>query len=391
MMNRCRFRARSARVGFTLIELLVVIAIIAVLIALLLPAVQAAREAARRIQCTNNIKQLALACMNYESTNTCFPMQSQNASPTAQVDILPSWICGVLQYTEAQPIFNSINFSLDIVGGTAVGSYANSTATAANLNVLLCPSESMNTGAYQTVFASGYPYAGRTTYMGNYGGPGVISLMSGTIIPANNWMIGSANNLTNGSPGLNLYPGASWAPVRIASITDGTSNTGLVSERLMGINYPYPATVQAAGSNATRCSIHSPTGAALGSGAVGALQMQQSCANAPGATFIRFCGNGELWAGAFPDYLVWQSYNHFGTPNQINCTNTADPTDHNAIWAGYYVTAIGSAPPSSLHPGGVNVGFADGSVHFIKNTVAPNTWWALGSRNVGEVISLDQY
>ena len=88
---------------------------------------------------------------------------------------------------------------------------------------------------------------------------------------------------------------------------------------------------------------------------------------------------------------MWQSYNHFGTPNQINCTNTADPTDHNAIWAGYYVTAIGSAPPGSNHPGGVNVAFADGSVHFIKNTVAPNTWWALGSRNVGEVVSSDQY
>jgi prepilin-type N-terminal cleavage/methylation domain-containing protein/prepilin-type processing-associated H-X9-DG protein len=382
---------RLPKRAFTLIELLVVIAIIAVLIALLLPAVQAAREAARRIQCTNNIKQLALACMNYESTNTCFPMQSQNASPTAQVDILPSWICGVLQYTEAQPIFNSINFSLDIVGGTAVGSYANSTATAASLNVLLCPSESMNTGAYQTVFATGYPYAGRTNYMGNYGGPGVISLMSGTIIPANNWMIGSATNLTNGSAGLNLYPGATWAPVRIASITDGTSNTGLVSERLMGIPYPYPATVQAAGSNVTRCSIHSPTGAAQGSGPAGALLMYKACSAAPGTTFIRFCGNGELWAGAFPDYLVWQSYNHFGTPNQINCTNTSDTTDHNTPWAGYYVTAIGSAPPSSLHPGGVNVGFADGSVHFIKNTVAPNTWWALGSRGLGEVISSDQY
>ncbi len=119
--------------------------------------------------------------------------------------------------------------------------------------------------------------------------------------------------------------------------------------------------------------------------------MYQSCANAPGTTGIRFCGNGEQWAGGFPEYLVWQSYNHFGTPNQINCTNTSDPTDTNSIWAGYYVTPIGSAPPSSNHPGGVNVAFADGSVHFIKNSVAPNTWWALGSRNLGEVVSSDQY
>jgi prepilin-type N-terminal cleavage/methylation domain-containing protein/prepilin-type processing-associated H-X9-DG protein len=388
MMWSHRPSYRAPRGGFTLIELLVVIAIIAVLIALLLPAVQAAREAARRAQCTNNLKQLALACMNYESTNSCFPMQSQNASPTTQVDVVPSWIPGLLQFTEAVPLYNALNFSVDMIGG-GFGGYANSTATCSSISVLLCPSESLNVGQYQ--FPNGTTYYGRTNYMGNYGGPGVISLMSGTIIPANNWMIGTATNLLNGSAGLNLYPGASWGPVKIASITDGTSNTGLLSERLMGIGGAYPATVSAAGSNATRCSIHSPTGAAQGSGPAGALQMYQACANAPGTQGIRYCGNGELWAGAFPDYLVWQSYNHFGTPNQINCTNTSDTTDHNSIWAGYYVTAIGSAPPSSLHPGGVNVAFSDGSVHFIKNTVAPNTWWALGSRGLGEVISSDAY
>jgi prepilin-type processing-associated H-X9-DG protein/prepilin-type N-terminal cleavage/methylation domain-containing protein len=390
MVIRRPSSADRSRLAFTLIELLVVIAIIAVLIALLLPAVQSAREAARRAQCTNNLKQLALACMNYESSTACFPMQSQNASPTAQVDILPTWICGVLQYTEAQPTFNAINFSLDIAGGTAIGSYANSTATTQNLAVLLCPSESMNAPEYPAIFGTNI-YAARLNYMGNYGGPGVVSLMSGTIIPANNWMIGTATNLSNGAAGLNLYPGASWAPVRIASITDGTSNTGLLSERLMGIPSPYPQTVAAAGINLTRCSVRYFTGAAQGSGYVGALAMYQACQAVPGTQAIRFCGSGELWAGGFADYLVWQSYNHFGTPNQVNCTNAADTTDHNHPWAGYYVTAMGSAPPSSLHPGGVNVAFADGHVQFIKNTVAPNTWWALGSRNLGEVVSSDQY
>jgi prepilin-type N-terminal cleavage/methylation domain-containing protein/prepilin-type processing-associated H-X9-DG protein len=381
-------RRPRSRPGFTLIELLVVIAIIAVLIALLLPAVQAAREAARRAQCTNNLKQLALGCMNYESSNACFPMQSQNTSPTTQSDVVPSWVCGVLQFTESVPLFNAMNFSVDIIG-SGFGGYANSTVTCTKINILQCPSESSSQPQYQ--FPNGAAYYAQGNYMGNYGGPGPISLMSGTIIPANNWMIGTAANLANSSAGLNLYPGASWGPVRIASITDGTSNTGLLSERLLGIPGAYPGTVAAAGQNVTRCSIHSPTGAAQGSGPAGALAMYQACANAPGTQGIRFCGNAELWAGAFPDYLVWQSYNHFGTPNQVNCTNTSDPTDHNAIWAGYYVTAIGSAPPSSLHPGGVNVAFADGSVHFIKTTIAPNTWWALGSRNLGEVISSDQY
>jgi prepilin-type N-terminal cleavage/methylation domain-containing protein/prepilin-type processing-associated H-X9-DG protein len=388
MVIKSRSSCFAARRAFTLIELLVVIAIIAVLIALLLPAVQAAREAARRIQCTNNLKQLALACMNYESGNQCFPMQSQNASPTTQVDVVPSWIPGLLQFTEALPQFNALNFNVDIIGG-GFGGYANSTVTCSNLSILACPSESRNQPQY--AFPNGTTSYGQGNYMGNYGGPGVIALMSGTIIPANNSMIGSAVNLSNGSAGLNLYPGASWAPVKIAAITDGTSNTGLISERRLGIKSPYPQTVGAAGSDLNRCAVRYFTGAAQGSGTVGALSMYQACANVPGTQAIRFCGSGELWAGAFPDYLVWQSYNHFGTPNQVNCTNAADTTDHNNPWAGYYVTAMGSAPPSSNHPGGVNVAFADGSVHFIKNSIAPNTWWALGSRNLGEVVSSDQY
>jgi prepilin-type N-terminal cleavage/methylation domain-containing protein/prepilin-type processing-associated H-X9-DG protein len=376
------------RRGFTLIELLVVIAIIAVLIALLLPAVQSAREAARRIQCTNNMKQLALACMNYESTNTCFPIHSQNASPTTQTDLTPSWIPALLQFTEAQPFFNALNFNIDIMG-TGFGGYANSTVTTANLNTLMCPSESQ--WIPLRVWANG-TYYGMTNYMGNYGGPGPIKLMSGTIIPANNFMIGTAPNLQNPSQApVNLYPGATWAPVTMASITDGTSNTGLISERLIGIGTTL-ANIASAGNNVLRCSIHSPVGAPMGSGLAGALQMQQSCAGAPGTTVLRFCsGNGQMWAGTFPNWLVINSYNHFGTPNQIPCTNTADPSDGNKPWAGYYVTALGSAPPSSYHPGGTNVAFADGSVHFIKNSVAPNSWWALGSRNGGEVVGSDQY
>jgi prepilin-type N-terminal cleavage/methylation domain-containing protein/prepilin-type processing-associated H-X9-DG protein len=379
------------RSGFTLIELLVVIAIIAVLIALLLPAVQAAREAARRSQCVNNMKQLALACMNYESSNQCFPPHSVSPPVTTQAGLSASWVTGLLQFTEAVPMYNALNFNIDIMGNCP-GGFANSTVTTANLNLMQCPSESQWTGQEMSPVAG--IYYGPTNYAGNYGGPGVISLMSGTIVPANNDTIGSLPQ-PSGAVGLsagwlNSYPGAAWGPVSIASITDGTSNTSLISERRLA-SLTYYATINAAGGQALRCQIHAPVGAAAGSGLAGALAMQQSCANAPGTSVMRVCDTaGEMWAATFPGWLTMNSYNHFGTPNQIPCTNDV-AEGSTGTPAKYYVTPYGSAPPNSFHPGGVNSAFADGSVRFIKNTVNATTWFALGSRNGGEVVSSDAY
>ncbi len=239
---------------------------------------------------------------------------------------------------------------------------------------------------------SGSLYYAPTNYGGNYGGPGNISLMSGTIVPTNNFAIGTLpqpSSCTGCSASwLNSYPGAAWGPVTIGSIIDGTSNTGLISERMIA-SLTYYSTIATAGNQKLRCQIHAPTGAAAGSGLAGALAMQQACASAPGTSVMRVCDtSGETWAFNFPGWLTVNSYNHFGTPNQIACTND---TDTSGDPAKYYVTPMGSVPPNSFHSGGVNEAFADGSVRFIKNTISPTTWFALGSRAGGEVISADSY
>jgi prepilin-type N-terminal cleavage/methylation domain-containing protein/prepilin-type processing-associated H-X9-DG protein len=218
------------RRGFTLIELLVVIAIIAVLIALLLPAVQAAREAARRAQCVNNLKQLALACHNYENINKIFPSQV-GGIPTwfGQTDYRTSWMVQILPQMEQTPLFNAYNFA----GDRAEYSFNNQTVIGTQLSFFACPSYAgpmlqqgqadWNGYAGTEQAAMAQWFIAGTCYKGNLG--------DNTTGP----FPGSSNaygDLSNGNP---TATGIFWRAqmvVTIAAITDGTSNTMLAGEAL---------------------------------------------------------------------------------------------------------------------------------------------------------------
>jgi prepilin-type N-terminal cleavage/methylation domain-containing protein/prepilin-type processing-associated H-X9-DG protein len=379
------------RRGFTPIELLVVIAIIAVLIALLLPAVQAAREAARRAQCTNNLKQLGLAAQNYVSANNVFPPQT--SWPTMAANVTGNtvglawgfnWYCAIFPQLEQQTIFNAINFSLSPMDP----GLSQVTASVIKVSSLLCPSESSGLQLYPapTINGSGSGYYSVSNYVGNYGGPAAIQAYTGTIIPG--WdleqgIMATSNRLST---------------IGMQSITDGTSNTALFSERLLAA-YPLgsTATVYPNGIGGLRGIFTSTySGALPGSVPAGslatanpALLFAQGCQNVSGttpATYPAAVGI-EMIAGN-PAYLALSSYVHWTAPNTPPCQNPSDPTL--ATLPGY-IGPYGSPSANSLHPGGVNVCFSDGSVHFIKSSIGLQPWWGLGTRNMGEVISSDQY
>ena len=378
--------ARGVR-GFTLIELLVVIAIIAILIALLLPAVQAAREAARRAQCLNNLKQMGLAAHNYISTHNVYPSQTINNTVKPGWAWEPTWIAATLPNLEQNAIYNAINFSLPMlelgfISSSSPGGAANSTAGLAQIASLLCPSESLK---HSASFNGNW---GGTNYAGNYSGPGTIATCNGIIVP---------------STGENFVPTNNLGPVSLASVTDGTSNTAMYSEHLLGYfdsGIDNPATSPAvAGSalgkratfqiNSLQPIPNSPTGAAM------ALQLMTACNSIPGGTAPVGDGSfGASWMYSMGFDTLDVSYTHFNTPNKLTCVGAESgffgaQGNFTSDVSGGGTTAASTA--TSNHPGGVNVCMGDGSVRFVKDTVNYLTWWGLGSRNGGEVISADQY
>jgi prepilin-type N-terminal cleavage/methylation domain-containing protein/prepilin-type processing-associated H-X9-DG protein len=358
------------RFGFTLIELLVVIAIIAFLIALLLPAVQAAREAARRSQCVNNLKQLGLAVHNYIQTNNVLPLQSTYpAGASVSWGWSYGWPLALAPNLEQGTMFNAWNFATGMFGNAQGNTIqmGNTTVAYMQLSVLICPSDG-------TTLRPDNPWGG-TNYVGNMGGPGAVQAMTGSIVPNGGWISGWGD-------------AQNFGPIGIQNILDGTSNTAMFSERLMGLN-GNPTVLAGSSVNAKRAVFNAPVGAAWHSGTAGYLQFVQSCKSLPGTTTsIESWGSGCFWFATYPWHVVVQSYLHGGTPNTLACQN---PQEYfGASWL-TFVGPTGSAPPTSNHPGGVNICFADGHVQFVKDSISYQPWWALGTRAMGEVVGSDQY
>ncbi len=300
-----------------------------------------------------------------------------------------NWYYSIMPFLEQTVIFNATNFS--------VGPMMPQQITAASIKVssLLCPDESGNLQLYPVSATGVTAYSGYyavSNYVGNYGGPAAIMPYSGVIIPEYDVEGMSTSTPSSSSGQLQV--------VRMASITDGTSNTAAFSERLLAYNtYGTSSTVYpSGGTNAMRGIFVGPYPAAPSSVGVGMLMssnpavlFMKGCQSIPATTPALYTGSiGVEMMGGHPAYLTLSSYVHWTTPNTPPCQNSIDNWNVGSLGVGF-IGAYGAPSANSLHPGGVNVCFCDGSVHFIKNTVNYITWWALGSRGMGEVVSSDSY
>jgi prepilin-type N-terminal cleavage/methylation domain-containing protein/prepilin-type processing-associated H-X9-DG protein len=354
---------KTKRKGFTLIELLVVISIIAVLIALLLPAVQSAREAARRAQCSNNLKQLGLAVHNYATSSNVIPAMCMY--PGGQSALCSnngwstSWLVAILPQLEQGNVFSAYNFQTAAVVITGCSGLENTTATYNQLATLLCPSENEPNRPALTA---------TTNYVANYGGPGQIMAYSGLIVP-----IGDPNGTPLGRLG----------PVTMEGVRDGLSNTALFSEALHGLQ-GNPTVFPGNNSDAKRGIYNGAAGGGVGAGSTVASSFVASCVSLPASTASINSGNlGNSAYATYPWHVGMANYNHVGPPNSMHCQDSSD-----ASWL-TYVGPSGSAPPTSNHPGGVQMAMGDGSVRFIKDSINQQTWWAIGTRNGKEIVSSD--
>jgi prepilin-type N-terminal cleavage/methylation domain-containing protein/prepilin-type processing-associated H-X9-DG protein len=336
-----------SRKGFTLIELLVVIAIIAILIGLLLPAVQSAREAARRMQCTNNLKQIGLGLFNYESSNGAFPPTSilagvEPGSPVKQFKSNWSVLARITPFLEQSSMYNMMNFSFKN------SDVQNTSSAALVIATYICPSDPA-----PVKDATG---ANAGTSYGNVVGDWYVWEELGQI------------NRVAFSPNVSK---------RLSQFTDGLSNTMIFSESQIGHyefrkctslgGLTYTSYPDVAGTPAMIASI-APSCSTSDSGPVGHASWSNGSVFNSGVT-TAMSPNSKVTVPGYGNY-AWDLV-------------TIDENQGGPVFA--------SLDADSYHPGGVNALLGDGSVKFMKNSVAGTTWRGLGSIAGGEVISADSY
>lgn len=338
---------KPAKQGFTLIELLVVIAIIAVLIALLLPAVQQAREAARRTQCKNNLKQQGLALMNYESTHKVFPPARIDLSGLAYVPggyYQASWTQMVLPYLDQAPLYQAYNFNLT---WSAAGNLPVTTTT---IPAFLCPSApaQRQVPAASVLDAVGNPYPTAKPYgFCDYGSMNAVRpayfLSNGLPVPS---MTMATNTSNPAKKGKYEWDGGlkKGAATPIAAISDGTSNTIMCVE------------------DSGRPQIYALAKATI-------LTTQ----------------DGWGWADIQAGYSLDGAAADASFVGKADCTIPSGPCSLTTTAAPYGVNILNDSEMYAFHVGGAHVLMCDGSVRFISANIAASTLGALATRNAGDI------
>jgi prepilin-type N-terminal cleavage/methylation domain-containing protein len=343
--NEARHGSHAAR-AFTLVELLVVIAIIGVLVALLLPAVQAAREAARRTQCQNNLKNLGLGLLNHHDTKGAFPapaivQNSPTATPANQgsdlldmARLFSNWAIEVLPYIEQQNLFSQAKYNdFDIRFFNPTDITFNHAVRSTQLPVMLCPSDPSESPFFQG--ASGAP---QEWARGNYG-------LNGFQFWPNKQAIGEARGLLTGTttPRLsdwvdyNIGIGSPSNPYSLKQISDGTSNTIMLAEMRQGLSDSDPR----------------------GTWALGLCGSNFHCRHATnGVNTVNECSGGQD-----------DVFNEANIRAQVGEAKLRSE----CMYPSEGVNASGQDVVRSIHPGGVFAAMADGSVHFISDFIQAGT------------------